>query len=216
VTHSFTPVVGDALSVQVVTTGTVIITPAAKIIAEYGVTGGGGGSGALTLITTTTLGVAASSVTFSAIPGTYTNLQLVITARGDTGASQISPTIQFNGDTGNNYYFSYILGNGGTAVAGNGGPVSGAAIGAFPAASSVANITGTMSIGIPLYANTTFLKQYSEMNVSLFGASIGGSPIQIFSVGGYWNSTAAITQVVINAVAGNFVAGSVFSLYGQS
>lgn len=42
-THSFTPVVGDALAVQVVTTGTVVIAPAIKIIAEYGVTGGGGG-----------------------------------------------------------------------------------------------------------------------------------------------------------------------------
>ena len=42
-THSFTPVVGDALAVQVVTTGTVVIAPAVKIIAEYGVTGGGGG-----------------------------------------------------------------------------------------------------------------------------------------------------------------------------
>ena len=35
--------VGDALAVQVVTTGTVVIAPAIKIIAEYGVTGGGGG-----------------------------------------------------------------------------------------------------------------------------------------------------------------------------
>ena len=43
-THSFTPVVGDALAVQVVTTGTVVITPTVKIIAEYGVTGGGGGT----------------------------------------------------------------------------------------------------------------------------------------------------------------------------
>ena len=37
---SFTPTVGDALSVQVVTSGTVVIAPAIKIIAEYGVSGG--------------------------------------------------------------------------------------------------------------------------------------------------------------------------------
>jgi hypothetical protein len=43
-THSFTPVVGDALAIQVVTTGTVVIAPAIKIIAEYGVTGGSGSS----------------------------------------------------------------------------------------------------------------------------------------------------------------------------
>lgn len=41
-THTFTPVVGDALAIQVVTTGTVVITPAVKIVAEYGVMGGSG------------------------------------------------------------------------------------------------------------------------------------------------------------------------------
>lgn len=54
-THTFTPTVGDALAVQLVTSGTVIITPTIKIIAEYGVSGGGGGGGV-------TLG------TFSALP----------------------------------------------------------------------------------------------------------------------------------------------------
>lgn len=46
-THSFTPVVGDPLAIQVVTTGTVVITPAVKIIAEYGVVGASGGSAVL-------------------------------------------------------------------------------------------------------------------------------------------------------------------------
>ena len=35
ITHSFTPTVGDAISIQVVTSGTVVIAPAIKIIAEY-------------------------------------------------------------------------------------------------------------------------------------------------------------------------------------
>ena len=43
-THSFTPVVGDLLSVQIVTTGTVVIAPLVRFVAEYGVTGGGGGT----------------------------------------------------------------------------------------------------------------------------------------------------------------------------
>jgi hypothetical protein len=40
-THTFTPVVGDTLDVQVVTTGIVVIAPAVKIISEYGLSGGG-------------------------------------------------------------------------------------------------------------------------------------------------------------------------------
>jgi hypothetical protein len=45
ITHSFTPTLGDALSVQVVTTGTVVITPTINIMAVYGIMGGGGGGG---------------------------------------------------------------------------------------------------------------------------------------------------------------------------
>lgn len=44
--HAFTPTVGDALAVQVVTSGTVVVTPTVRIVAEYGVTGGSGGTSA--------------------------------------------------------------------------------------------------------------------------------------------------------------------------
>ena len=45
-THSFTPAVGDALAIQIVTTGTVVATPNVQITTQYGAAGGGGGGGA--------------------------------------------------------------------------------------------------------------------------------------------------------------------------
>ena len=55
-----------------------------------------------------------SSITFSSIPQTYTDLVLIING-GNTGAVQVA--IRFNGDTGNNYSNQSLTGNGATAYA---------------------------------------------------------------------------------------------------
>jgi hypothetical protein len=53
-------------------------------------------------IATQTLGSAAASVTFSSIPGTYTDLVIVCTPlRVTAGAEEL--VFQFNSDTGSNY-----------------------------------------------------------------------------------------------------------------
>ena len=49
-----------------------------------------------------TLGTAASTITFSSIPQTYTDLVMVFDG---TAASATYSGIRFNGDTGNNYSF---------------------------------------------------------------------------------------------------------------
>ena len=64
-------------------------------------------------IATTTLGTSASSVTFSTIPGTYTDLVLVVAG---TSAATNGNEMQFNGDTGNNYSFTLLYGTGSAAV----------------------------------------------------------------------------------------------------
>lgn len=45
IVHSFTPTVGDALDIQIVTTGIVAVAPNIQILYEYGSSGGGGGGG---------------------------------------------------------------------------------------------------------------------------------------------------------------------------
>jgi hypothetical protein len=214
VTHSFTPVVGDALAIQVVTTGTVIITPAAKIIVEYGVMGGGGGSGALTLISAQTLSSPAASVTFSAIPGTFTDLILSCTARSANSSQTSAFRIQFNTDTGANYFWSFVLGTNGGVSAGNASTDTSIFAGNMPAASTVASYAGNSVITISLYAGA-FTKMLSSIDTALTNA-IGGSNVQQITTSGYWNNTAAITSITVMTDMGNFVAGSVFELFGRS
>jgi hypothetical protein len=66
-------------------------------------------------IATTTLGSAASSITFSSIPATYTDLRLSVTT-ADAGATATYLALQFNSDTGANYSRTRITGNGSTAT----------------------------------------------------------------------------------------------------
>jgi hypothetical protein len=66
-----------------------------------------------TPIATTTLGSAASSYTFSSIPGTYTDLILIGSHRSTSGINGIH--IRFNGDTGTNYSSTLLYGTGSAA-----------------------------------------------------------------------------------------------------
>ena len=62
-------------------------------------------------ISTQTLSGSASSVTFSSIPSTYKHLQIRAIAQFSGGGVSYVP-ITFNGDTGLNYSYHWIYGNG--------------------------------------------------------------------------------------------------------
>ena len=67
-------------------------------------------------IATVTVGAGgASSVTFSSIPQTYSHLQLRIIGRTNRGSSLDNLIINFNGDTGSNYYSRRLEGDGSSA-----------------------------------------------------------------------------------------------------
>jgi len=63
-------------------------------------------------IATTTL-TGGTSYTFTSIPATYTDLVLVVNAATASGSSNLA--MQFNADTGSNYSFTRIFGNGSSA-----------------------------------------------------------------------------------------------------
>jgi len=171
-------------------------------------------SGALTLITKTTLASPAASVTFSAIPGTYTDLVLSCTARSANSSQTSAFRVQFNSDTGTNYFWTFVLGFNGAVSSGNASSDTSIFVGNMPAASTVANYAGNAVITVPLYAGA-FTKILSSIDTALTNAT-GGNNVQAINTSGYWNNTAAITSVTVLTDGGNFVTGSVFALYGRS
>jgi hypothetical protein len=152
-------------------------------------------------IATQTLGSAASSVTFSSIPSTYTDLVLVSNVKNTT--SNAYGKFQFNSDTGTNYSTTWLEGISGGASTGraandSSGYVyynSGAATYNFST-----NITQIMN-----YSNATTYKtvitRYSNQG-------------QVGSYVNSWQNTSAISSITLNSFTENFQAGSTFTLYG--
>lgn len=158
------------------------------------------------------LGAGAATVTFTAIPATFSNLLLLIDARGDQAANTINANIQFNNDSGANYDLQYILGNAATPSAAELLAQVSLNICSVPAANAGANLSSSAQILIPNYARTTFQKTL----MSQWNRKIGTATTNLLSVYlvGFWRSTAAISEIDILASAGNFIANSLFELYG--
>lgn len=149
-----------------------------------------------TPIATTTLGSAASSVTFSSISSTYTDLILIFNGKGGTSGNI---TFQFNSDTSTNYSASIIYGD---------GSASGAV--------SVTNQT-TMnigSVGTDWTTNTFSIMNYS--NSTTYKTVVGrySRSDEVGAKIGLWRSTSAITSIVVSKSSGTYDVGSSFTLYG--
>ena len=147
-----------------------------------------------TPIATTTLGSAASSVTFSSISGAYTDLVLVIRGKMSVDGGT---TLYLNNDTGANYSYTTIYGDGSSAVSNRGS-------GAF---SFYADTTDSTAIcHIMNYANTTTYKTV-----------LGRSNTSNYVLGRVtlWRSTSAISSLVVsNNNSNTYLTGTTFTLYG--
>jgi len=159
-------------------------------------------------IATNTLASATSSVTFSSIPSTYTDLVLVLSDL-KSGTSSNSICVRYNSDSGTNYSYTIITGTGSVAQSARGSNINhsffgGYNIGVDPTYPSV--VVGH----IMNYANTTTYKT-GLSRYSIDRPGFNGETQAIVNV---WRSTAAITSVTVATFTGNWSIGSTFSLYG--
>jgi hypothetical protein len=151
------------------------------------------------IATTTVSGSSTTTITFSSIPSTYTDLVLIADATASTSGQGMN--LYLNGDAGTNYSSTRLYSNGSTVTSdrqSNGNFIN-FAIGGFNNGQAV--IAQIMD-----YKNTTTNKTMllRQTNPTAFvGALVG-----------LWRSTAAITTVEIIIAGGNYVAGSTFTLYG--
>lgn len=176
----------------------------------------GGSPGTWTLLggraligTTTPTG--ASSTTFT-IPSWANSVFGVWTARTDNATTGGYVNLRFNGDTGSNYVWEQVLANSSTVTGQNsGGTNAFMHIGAKTAANDTANYFGTGSFTAVNLQSTGLFKSASSISQAPGSTTSGFAGTH----GGTWLSTAAVTSLTLVADAGNFVAGSRFSLYGM-
>ena len=156
----------------------------------------------------TAIGTGSSgTITFSSIPSTYKHLQIRAAILTTTGGG--SPYIQFNSDTGANYFNHFLYGTGTTATAG-----------ANPSTSNLyyggANNGTTAShpyvavIDILDYQNTN---KYKTVRVLSGFDSNGAAGQEVGLYSGAWANTAAINSISLS-INKNYSTTTVFALYG--
>ena len=153
-----------------------------------------------TPIASITLGADASSVTFSSIPQTYTDLVLVFA--GESSTADVSIGLVFNSDTAANYSWTTLQGNGTAASSARDANISYTVVG------SVSTGQNNSIMHIMNYSNST-------TNKTVLGrGNVSTQRTRLYA--GLWRSTAAITSVNVRINDGStlFVSGSTFNLYG--
>jgi hypothetical protein len=153
-------------------------------------------------IATTTLGSAASTITFSSIPATYTDLHIVLVAT-TTVADAIY--IRYNGDTGANYSRTVLQGDGSTAASSR------------QSSENFIYLTRTnLDTTLPQLFEIDVFSYAGSTNKTCLVASSqdkNGSGLVVREVG-LWRNTSAITEVLLSSFSSTFKIGTTATLYG--
>jgi hypothetical protein len=152
-------------------------------------------------IATTTLGSAATTITFSSIAASYTDLRLVLVSSDGVGSSI---TMRFNSDTGSNYSRTTLNGNGTSAVTAS---TSNATSINIAPNNATAGLFGLYTIDVFSYAGSTNKTVLSTNSVDQNGSG------QVGRLVGLWRNTAAITTITLTD-SSNFAIGTTATLYG--
>jgi hypothetical protein len=148
-------------------------------------------------IASSTLGSATSSITFSSIPGTYTDLVCVLSGT-HTGSGNSGLYVRLiNGDTGTNYSATTMY-NLGSAVAGTDLNVNAVNVGC------ISSVQSDNTFHFMNYSNTTTYKTFFGR-----GNVVGDEVEQSVAL---WRNTAAITSFTLDGAT--FATGTTTSLYG--
>lgn len=158
-----------------------------------------------TLISSNVLGTTASSITFSSIPQTYTDLVVRASLAESTGSGTF---IRLNGSSSAVYSRTGIRGDGSSAISSRAS--NGTEWLQLQATNqTTANTFSSHELYIPNYTLS------SNKPASNFYTTEGNSATQyIWNWALLFNNTSAVTSITYDANGDTFIAGSSFYLYG--
>lgn len=167
-----------------------------------------------TLVAMSVLGSSQASISLTSISGSYAHLWLILLLRSDRASNADDGlVITFNNDTGSNYAWGKThVTTGGTAA----GAHNNADTGIKPttiiaAATAPTSYLSPVEILIPNYVSTAYFRQLLAR--AAYSFTTGQT---LSNLSGVWkNSANAINRIDLAPLAGsNFVAGSMYALYG--
>ena len=147
-----------------------------------------------------------ASIDFTSIPSTFTDLQVLITARLTENNEAVNLYGRFNSSSSG--YTNKRLYGYGSGVGSDSDPSTAFSIGLINGASSTSNTFGNSSLYIPNYASSN----YKSVSTDSVGEGNGTLTFLTFAAG-LWSNTSAITSISIYGST-NLVAGSSAYLYG--
>lgn len=148
----------------------------------------------------------AASITTPTLPGTFKHLLIEFAVQCSVSSQNLLWRV--NGDTTGNYYYEYVQGIGATLTS-------------VPASAQTSFFFGVIGGGeatvgsarILSYKDAAFPHNFLGQS---FCQNDGSGNLKLFSLGGMWNSAAAITSLTFFPSSGNLVAGSRITVYGEA
>jgi hypothetical protein len=169
---------------------------------------GAGPSGDFQSIASFTVDATADlTVTFSSIPSTYKHLQLRAIALSNSDSVPV--LLRFNSDSGSNYSWHALHGQGGAAGSGSGTSASSIITTLNANRGLNASYPWAYVIDILDYADTNKFKTVR----ALHGADYNGSG-EVNFTSGNWRNTAAVSTITMSMASSGFNQYSSFALYG--
>jgi hypothetical protein len=171
---------------------------------------GGVDLGSYELISSTILATATASIVFdvSSLGSTYKHLQLRYTARNTNSTSEYSSFLRLNADSGSNYTFHQLGGQGSSVYSTGAGNTTSLPMTNLPGSTYAANAFNAGVLDLLDAFSTT--KNKTSRNL---GGYVG-SPNNITVFSGVWRNTAATTSLTCSPEVGTYAIGTRFSLYG--
>ena len=155
-------------------------------------------------ISTVTLGSAASTITFSAIPNTFTDLKLILTGNSRYATSFLR--IRYNGNSSAIYSTTWLSGSGTAATSSRN--TSTPYINSVSTFYTAGNSPSMAEIDIFSYAGST-------NKTCLFRVSGDQNGIGFVNPAvGLWSNTSAITSVTVELNGDEWSSGTTATLYG--
>jgi hypothetical protein len=167
-----------------------------------------------TLIASNLITSNTASVTFSAIPATYTDLVLRFTSRTTNATTFDSLALKFNSDTSSIYSETNLYGSGSSVGSDRGlgaNSTQFALLGASTGNTSTSNSFASIEIYIPNYTSTVSKAQSAVWSKP----ENSSSNHEVYAVAALYRNTSAISSINLTSRnSENFVSGCSFYLYG--
>lgn len=162
-------------------------------------------------ISTVTVGSGGqSTISFTSIPSTYKHLQIRWLARDNFGSDASDAIIRFNSDTGANYTWHQLVGDGSSAAAYASTSQTSMRAGIVSGSTAGSNVFAVTVLDLLDYANTS--KNKTVRNLAGYDKNGAG---QVALSSGLWMSTSAITRIdILPRVGTSYSQYSSFALYG--